>query len=123
MRCQRCNAEINSGEEFRYKDEILCEDCYLDVIAKPQACDPWAVYQAKQTSTQDAELTETQRSIYELLKASAPLSEEQICSQLGISKDEFATNFAILRHMELTKACKVQGEKRFTIFGYEPQEN
>ncbi len=117
MQCSGCREEVNPGEVFEYQGEKLCEDCYLDRVAQPKTCDPWAVYHAKQTAHQGGqELTEDQSRIYELLKESEPLSREDVCARLGMSQDEFARNFATLRHLELASACQVNGEKRFTTF-------
>ena len=41
---------------------------------------------------------------------------EQICSDLGISEEEFRSNFATLRHMELATGCKKDGQVYFTLF-------
>ncbi len=47
MKCDRCSAQIESGEEMEYLGQVLCEDCYMDVFSPAKACDPWAVYTAK----------------------------------------------------------------------------
>jgi hypothetical protein len=116
MQCAKCKATISKEEAYTYADKTVCEDCYLDLAAKPQACDPWAVYSAQNTSTQERDLTETQRKILDLITNQGPLPQEDICSQLGIDSQEFATNFAVLRHLGLGRACQVNGEKRFTRF-------
>jgi hypothetical protein len=116
MNCAKCNAPSPENEAYVYADQTLCEDCYLDLVAKPQACDPWAVYSAQNTSTQESDLTDTQRRILDAITAHGPLSQEEICSRLGIDSQEFAANFAVLRHMGLGRACQVNGEKRFTRF-------
>ncbi|MDZ7759415.1 MAG: hypothetical protein U5L00_04055 [Desulfovermiculus sp.] len=63
MHCKTCQAEISQGEAYEFNGQALCEDCYLDVVAKPKTCDPWAVYQARQTTDQSPQLTETQHMI------------------------------------------------------------
>ena len=48
MRCEKCDKEmLEAGEEFRYAGSVMCEDCYMDAISPPKACDPWAAYIAK----------------------------------------------------------------------------
>jgi len=116
MHCFYCNALIEDNEAYTYADQTLCEDCYLDLMAKPQACDPWAVYSAQNTNTQEEDLTENQRSILNAITHQGPLTQEEICSQLGISGQEFAKDFAVLRHLGLGRACQVNGQKRFTRF-------
>jgi hypothetical protein len=116
MRCSTCSVDIPDKETYEYNGQTLCEDCYLDLIAKPKTCDPWAVYQAKQTASQDPQLTETQRDILSILQEEGPVSRKYLCSRLGLDDDQFQTSFAPLRHMELARACQVEGEKRFTTF-------
>ena len=119
MRCAKCNAPINDQDAYLYAGNNLCEDCYLDMVAKPQACDPWAVYSAQNTATDTKDLTPSQRQILELITDSGPLSQEEICSRLGIDAQEFATDFAVLRHLGLGRACQVNGQKCFTRFEQE----
>lgn len=38
---------IPKGEEREHNDELLCEDCYIDVLAPAAFCDPWATYNAE----------------------------------------------------------------------------
>jgi hypothetical protein len=47
MDCSRCNSHIEEGESREHAGQTLCEDCYLEVLNPPQACDPWAVHLAK----------------------------------------------------------------------------
>lgn len=119
MNCTRCQEEISQSEAYEYNGQTLCEDCYLDAVAKPKTCDPWAVYQAKQTAEQSPQLTETQQRILDLLRTEGPVSKEYICSRLSLDDDAFQTNFASLRHMELARACQIEGQKRFTTFDHE----
>jgi len=116
MICQRCGTKPKTDEAYEFNGQTLCEDCYLDAVAKPKTCDPWAVYQAKQTATQDPQLTDDQQRILDLLKAEGPVSKERICSKLNLDDETFQSTFAPLRHMELARACQVDGEKRFTTF-------
>ena len=119
MQCETCQAKIPQGEAYEYNGQTLCEDCYLDAVAKPKTCDPWAVYQARQTVAQNPQLTETQQQILNLLRTEGPVSKEHICSTLNLDDDGFQTNFAPLRHMELARACQIEGQKRFTTFDHE----
>ena len=51
MKCDECAAEIAPGDARGHAGRTLCEDCYLDVLSAPRACDPWAVYSATRTAT------------------------------------------------------------------------
>ena len=47
MKCHQCQTEIDPGEEKEHRSLLLCEDCYMEALSPPKACDPWAVYSAK----------------------------------------------------------------------------
>ena len=116
MKCEKCAAQISPGDSYEHAGQTLCEDCYLDVVAKPKTCDPWAVYSAKNTASQDMILTADQQKIMDLIKTKGPLTQAQICSEMGISEEVFLSNFATLRHMELARGCKTAGQVCFTLF-------
>lgn len=40
MQCNKCDASIDIGEERELRDQILCEDCFIDVLSPVQICDP-----------------------------------------------------------------------------------
>jgi len=122
MQCDKCQADIEPNEVYSLHGMTLCEDCYLDQVARPKTCDPWAVYMAKQTGGDESSLTQLQQSLLEYIQKSWPVSKERICSDLGLTDDDFQTNFSVLRHLELARACQVNGEKRFLPFQEEVQE-
>lgn len=117
MKCDKCADQISEEEVHEHGGKTLCDDCYMDAVATPKTCDPWAVYSAKKTMSQDVvALTETQQRIFDLIKAKGPLTLEQICAELNITEDEFRTNFATLRHMELARGCKIEGQVCYALF-------
>ena len=116
MKCEKCDVEMLPEDSHTHSGKTLCEDCYLDIVAAPKTCDPWAVYSAKKTVAQDTTLTAEQQQILDLLKTRGPLSLERICTDLDISEDEFRHNFATLRHMELAKGCKMGNRVCFMLF-------
>ncbi len=116
MKCEKCGAQVEPDEKYEHAGMTLCEDCYLDIKASPQVCDPWAVYTAKKEAGPKPTLTPVQEKIMELIKNKGPLGVNDICSELGISEQEFRGNFAALRHMELAKATKVGDEVKYTTF-------
>jgi hypothetical protein len=116
MKCEKCATEIPPDDSFEHSGQTLCEDCYLDVVATPKTCDPWAVYIAKKTVSQDMILTAEQQKIFDLIKTKGPLTLEQICADLGISEEDFRSNFATLRHMELARGCKIEGQVCYALF-------
>ncbi len=116
MKCAKCGIGIPSNEGHEHSGRVLCEDCYIDAMAAPKTCDPWAVYSAKKMGSQNMSLTTGQQRIYDLLKAKGPLTLERILTELGISEDAFRNNFATLRHMELARGCKIDGQVCFALF-------
>lgn len=116
MKCFRCGSELKD-DSYEISGQILCEDCYIDKIATPKTCDPWAVYTAKRTINQhNITLTPLQHKIYDLITKEGPLDIETICSKLSISEEEFRNAFAILRHMELCKASKEGNRVVYKLF-------
>jgi hypothetical protein len=116
-KCNKCAATIEAGEEHEHIGETLCEDCYLDALNPPKACDPWAVHTAKSCVTQNPQLTALQENILTLLKGRDPKTADEITATLRISPAEFRNAFATLRHMELARGFKNGDEIRYTLFG------
>jgi DNA-binding CsgD family transcriptional regulator len=114
--CNSCGVSIEKGEEFEHLGRTLCEDCYLDALNPPKACDPWAVHTAKSSMAQGQELTPLQERILMLLKDRGPLTAQEVMSELKISESEFKNNFATLRHMELARGFKENGKVSYTLF-------
>ena len=116
MKCEKCADEIPAEDAYEHMGKTLCEDCYMDAVATPKTGDPWAVSSAKKTVTQDVTLTPQHQRIFDLVKARGPLTLEQICGELDITEAEFRNSFATLRHMELARGCKMEGQVYYTLF-------
>ncbi len=117
MKCEKCGTLITSKTDaYKHGDQSLCEDCYLDIIATPKTCDPWAVYTAKSLTGKKPVLTPIQEKILSLIGEKGPNTIEEICANLGITEREFRLNFTPLRHMELARACKVDNRVCYTLF-------
>ncbi len=114
--CEKCGASIDAGETYEFAGESMCEDCYLEQRAKPIACDPWAVYSAKNTKGVTPQLTDIQGRILDLIKTKGPLEAPEICKRLDISEIQFQNNFATLRHMELARGFKDGDRVCYTVF-------
>jgi hypothetical protein len=110
MQCERCNASIAEGEERKHNYQILCEDCYLDLLSPAKSCDPWAVYSAKTFAKQqgpETHLNSVQHRILEVLRKDGPVEPCKLCKYLQIKETDMDRELASLRHME-----KVRGELR-----------
>lgn len=117
IKCDKCGTEMSKDESTEIAGENLCEDCHLDMMAKPKACDPWAVYSATRTVQQEKILTEDQQRILDLIQSRGPMNEQEICAALNLTSDQFTTNFVALRHMELAHGFRKDGQIYFTTFG------
>ncbi|OQX62177.1 MAG: hypothetical protein B5M56_07200 [Desulfococcus sp. 4484_241] len=111
MKCEKCGANISEDEIREVYGQKVCEDCYLDITAKPKVCDPWAVYSAKNLSGSNLELNDNQSAIVEYLKKNGPTPPEKLFLDLGISADDLEREIAALRHMEKVRAQLRDGRK------------
>lgn len=112
MECDRCHGKIDAGEENEHLGQILCEDCYMDVLSPVRTCDPWAVHSAKTFEKKSggvANLTSLQEEIIRVLKETGGVEPKDLSCRLSkeIKLADLEREFAALRHME-----KVRGEKR-----------
>jgi predicted HTH transcriptional regulator len=113
--CEQCGKTIQDGEEREKDGRTLCEDCYIDLISSPRACDPWAVYSAKKASG-SAEITEQQAAILAYLKETGGATLEEISEKLDIRPADLEREFAVLRHMERVKGRLENGEKLICLW-------
>ena len=110
MNCDRCQKNIENGDERKLHGRMLCEDCYIDMLSPAKACDPWAVYSAQSFSKKDdaaGAVTETQSKILQILKETGGAAPEIISERLKLTPPDLEREIATLRHME-----KVRGELR-----------
>jgi len=110
MNCDRCQQPITKGEEREHLGQILCEDCYMDVLSPAKTCDPWAVHSAKTLERrQDGqlEISEIQQKIIAVLKETGGIKFEALAERLALKPGDLERELAALRHME-----KIRGELR-----------
>jgi hypothetical protein len=115
MKCDRCNATIEKGEEREHLGQMLCEDCYMDVLSPAKSCDPWAVHSAKtfeQNTGSLATLTPIQTEIIRILEQTGGIGREALLEQLKgkLTRSQLEREFATLRHMEKARAEKRGGK-------------
>jgi hypothetical protein len=106
--CTKCGASLEGEEPQEHLGQTLCEDCYLEALSPIRTCDPWAVHTAR--SLKDLPggiaLTPRQQQLQDLVKEKGEVSRPEAARVLGISEDELQREFAVLRHLELLRACK-----------------
>lgn len=118
MKCDQCNDNIEAGEEMDMHGRTLCEDCYIDALSPPKACNPWAVHSAKTFAKEEGAtvtLTETQAKILRMLKDTGGLEPETAIEKLGMKATDFEREIATLRHMEKVRAELRDGKKTLCI--------
>ena len=117
--CERCAKEIKEDQGYEHCGKSYCEDCYMNILSPPRACDPWAVYVARsslQGKDKLSELTSLQRSIVDYVRAKGEVTAKEVTEQLGMTEDEFRREFAALRHMEVLRGTKRDSMVRYTLF-------
>lgn len=107
--CERCGKKIEEQQSYDHLGGVYCEDCYMDILSPPKACDPWAVYTARsslQGQDKFSALTPLQRRIADYVKGKGEASAEEIMQNLNLTQQEFKREFAVLRHMEVLRGAK-----------------
>ena len=105
MQCGKCGASIDQGEERELRNQILCEDCYIDALSPVKVCDPWALYNAKsleRNTTEPTPLTPIQSEILGVLKDAGSLEPSVVRLRLEtrLTMNELERELAVLRNME-----------------------
>ena len=114
MECQRCHREISDNDSFTHLGQSLCEDCYMDIRNPNRTCDPWAVYSATRTRESTGlsgveGLTSLQQAIYAFVKNRGKVTHEEIQTKFSLTPRDMQNQFATLRHCELIKGTKEDG--------------
>lgn len=110
MECERCKSVVPDKEARELYGQMLCEDCYMDLLSPTRACDPWAVHSAKtlaQNEGTELELDPLQDKILSTIREEGPQPFTNLCERLQIREADLEKAIAALRHME-----KVRGELR-----------
>ena len=106
--CTKCGASTEGEEPREYLGAVLCEDCYLEALSPLRTCDPWAVHTARSLKDLPGGITLTprQQQLYDLVKEQGEVPKQEAARILGVSEDELQREFAVLRHLEMLRACK-----------------
>ena len=106
---ERCGKEVKEPQSYEYLGRVYCEDCYMDILSPPKACDPWAVYTARsslQGQDKFSALTSVQRRIADYVKGRGEATAGEIMENLNLTEQELKREFAVLRHMEVLRGTK-----------------
>lgn len=118
-KCENCGCEISYDDSYVLDGLTICDDCYLEQSHKVIGCNPLAVYSAKRFQEYDGvdgknRLNEQQKAIYEFVKSRGKVTQKELMERFRLSHVEFSNQFAILRHLELTKGKK-EGNKLYIV--------
>jgi DNA-directed RNA polymerase subunit RPC12/RpoP len=118
-RCGKCNKEIEKQQAFEYQGNSFCEDCYMDILSPPKACDPWAVHSAQtflKGKDKFSSLTPLQLRIVNYIREKGEVAMEEMVRNLNLTEEEFRREFATLRHMEVLRGMKKEGNIFCVLF-------
>jgi DNA-directed RNA polymerase subunit RPC12/RpoP len=119
FQCARCSKEIEKQQCYEHQGKVFCEDCYMDILSPPKACDPWAVHSA-QTFLKGKDklsmLTPLQENIVNYIKKKGEATLEELIENLHLSEEDLRREFAVLRHMEVLRATKKEGKILYILF-------
>jgi len=117
FQCSKCGKTLEKHECYEHQGKVFCEDCYMDILSPPKACDPWAVYSAQtflKGKDKLSTLTPLQLKIVDYIRGKGEAPIEEMVENLNLAEEVLRREFAVLRHMEILKATK-KGEKIFYI--------
>lgn len=117
--CAKCKKEIEKQQGYDHQGTLFCEDCYMDILSPPKACDPWAVYSAQtflKGKDKLSRLTSLQHKIVHYIRERGEATPEEIVKDLNLTEEGLKREFAALRHMEVLKATKREGKLFYLLF-------
>ena len=91
MQCERCKSVIPNGEQMELHGQVLCEDCYMDLLSPPRVCDPWAVHSARtflRNGSPELNLSPVQQKILEILQDEGPQERMNLCERLQVKETD-----------------------------------
>jgi DNA-directed RNA polymerase subunit RPC12/RpoP len=119
FQCARCGKEVETSRGFEHRGNFYCEECYMDILSPPKACDPWAIYSAKsflKGKENFSGLTPQQVKIVNYIREKKEVTAEEMKEDLNITERELKWEFAVLRHMEVLAATKREGKILYRLF-------
>ena len=115
VKCEKCENLTPKDLTMIHNGKILCEDCYIDAQETLKACDPFAVQSAKIARELSGQkgvegLTELQKQIFELVQSKGKILTENLIDKFELTSQQLEKQLAILRHCELIKGQKIDGQ-------------
>jgi len=119
IQCAKCGKKIEKQQCYEHHGAAFCEDCYMDILSPPKACDPWAVHSAQtflKGKDKLSTLTPLQLNIVHYVEGKGGATIEEIAEALHLTEEELRREFAALRHMEVLGATKREGKILYILF-------
>jgi DNA-directed RNA polymerase subunit RPC12/RpoP len=119
FQCAKCGKEIEKQQGYEHQGNMFCEDCYMDILSPPKACDPWAVHSAQtflKGKDKLSTLTSIQRKIVDYIRGKGEAGIEELAEDLNLTEEVLRREFAVLRHMEVLRATKKEGKILYILF-------
>ena len=119
MNCQSCGSEVAVEASYVFAGLTVCDDCYLEKCHRVMACNPLATYSAKRFQESDGiepeeRLNDQQKTIFLFVKSRGKVTPKEVMNKFNLSLSEVENEFAVLRHLELTKGKK-EGSKIYMV--------
>jgi len=117
--CAKCGKEIEKQRGFEHQGKTFCEDCYMDLLSPPKACDPWAVHSAQtflKGKDKLSTLTPLQHKIVNYVREKGEATAEDMIKNLALTEEELRREFAALRHMEILRGTKKGDKILYVLF-------
>jgi DNA-directed RNA polymerase subunit RPC12/RpoP len=117
--CARCGKKIEKHQSYDHQGNVFCEECYMDILSPPKACDPWAVYSAQtflKGKDKLSTLTPSQLKIVDYIGGKGEATIEEMVENLNLTEEVLRREFAVLRHMEVLRATKKDGQIVYILF-------
>jgi hypothetical protein len=114
MKCVKCGDFVEDGGEREFHGQALCEDCYMDALSPPRACDPWAVHTARSLVKEEGTrpvFTPIQAKILQVLKETGGMETKVLSERLQMKPSDLEREIAALRHMEKVRGRLREGKK------------
>jgi len=108
---------MEKQQGYEYQGSLFCEDCYMNILSPPKACDPWAVHSARtflKGKDKLSTLTPLQLRLVDYLKQKKEATLTELVENLNLTEEEFRKEFAVLRHMEILRGTK-RGDKIYYL--------
>ncbi len=122
FQCAKCSKEIEKEQCYDYQGNQYCEDCYMDTLSPPKACDPWAVHSAQtflRGKDKLSTLTSLQLKIVNYINEKGEATAEEMIKNLNLTEEALRREFAALRHMEILRGTQKGDKILYVLFSQE----